>query len=155
MSYHNWCHRGRMKTVWLWLLTRLNVQKRIATSHHNRWLGIITKEIALISQRAAKPRRYWVFSPIMRVLRPMCMLHNVWLKAIVYIYNCWGVSVRKCIIKSRKSGNPASGKFTMTIHLSIQPSLCCKFLLNHSTPRASLATRLIWHSTNFLFPKRK
>jgi hypothetical protein len=54
-------------------------------------------------------------------------MHHEFRRSInIYIYQRWGVFVMRCIVNGRKIGNPWSGKFTTTMHLPTQPSLCGK-----------------------------
>jgi len=72
----------------------------------------------------AQSKWYSSFSSITRVLYNMSMLHKVRLLIKTSIYNCWDISMTEQVINSHKSRNLTSGKFTMTMHLTTQPTLC-------------------------------
>jgi hypothetical protein len=61
-------------------------------------------------------------------------------------YKSWDVSLMmQCVVNSSKSVNPATDKFTVTMHLPTQPTLCGNFQPN---------TRYVWSQLVFSFCRR-
>lgn len=89
---------------------------------------------SLQPKNACQVQHCWLFSLIVKVLWILNTHCKARLLTNISSYKCWNV------INSLESGNPVSGRLTMTMNMPSEPSLCSGVLLNtvfhewHSLP---------------------
>jgi hypothetical protein len=107
----------------------------------------------------AKPLWYPLLPLITRVVCNISMhYYKVRLLANMSVYKCWYVPMMQCVVNSRESGNSASDKFTMAVHvLTCKTTFCSIFYPNTVIHKwDSLRIQQIRPTvTVFLFPKLK